>query len=262
MSIHFGTPNSITAIADAVQLYGGKEFESPTRSTIPMLTLLMHYPNLFNEIVRQLGFLGEYDLFLEYTVGPFGGRGKPSHSDVMLTAGKDALAIEGKWTEPMYPAIKNWPKKGTVKTANQNAVLTGWLNVLGERLGKTFDVTDFGETIYQMVHRAASAAFVGERPRLAYFLFKPSPDNGAAKPDDIFNKLNDLWDRLGKPAIFPFHLVEIEAKPLEAYESLRTMKKGKEATAEAVYAALQDSKPLFHFGSYRVRHVGRMGDGA
>lgn len=256
MNIHFGNPNAVKTMADAVRLYGSKEFESATRSTVPMLSLLMHAINVFSEIVKRLGFPNEYDLFLEYTVGPFGGRGKPSHTDVMLRADKDALAIEGKWTEPMYQTIKDWPKKGKEKTANQKAVLNGWLNVLGERFGKTFDVADFDETVYQMVHRAASAAFAGERPRLAYFTFKPSPDKQAATPDDIFDKLTDLWDRLGKPETFPFYLVEIETRPLEAYEPLRQSPKGEEGTAEAVCAALLDSKPLFQFSDNRVRRVG------
>ena len=91
MNIHFGTPNLIEAIADAVPLYGRKEFESATRSTIPMLSLLMHAPDHFNEIVRQLGFPSQYDLFLEYTVRPPKGRGNASHTDVFLKAGKDCL---------------------------------------------------------------------------------------------------------------------------------------------------------------------------
>lgn len=256
MNIHFGNPNPVTTMADALRLYGSREFESARRSTVPMLALLMHDLNLFNEIVKRLGIPNEYDLYLEYTVGPFGGRGKPSHTDVMLKAGRDALAVEGKWTEPMYQTIKDWPKKGKEKTANQKAVLNGWLNRLGEQLDTTFDVADFDEAIYQMVHRAASAASAGERPRLAYFTFKPSPDKQAATPNDIFNKLTDLWNRLGKPATFPFFLVEIETRPLETYEPLREMPKGEEATAEAVCAALLDSKPLFRFGPYRVRQVG------
>lgn len=255
MTIHFGTPNPIKTIADAVPLYASSEFESATRSTVPMLTLLMHAPDLFNTIVREVGFPSEYDLFLEYTVGPFGGRGKPSHTDVMLKSGQDSLAIEGKWTEPMYAAVKDWPKKGATKTPNQKAVLQGWLNILGKRLGTAFDVCGFDGSVYQMIHRAASAAFVGERPRLAYFLFKPSPDPRAAKPDDILGKLTDLWNLLGKPASFPFHVVEIETKPLEAFEPLRLLVKGEEATSEAVCAALQDTKPLFHFGDHRIRRV-------
>jgi hypothetical protein len=56
MNLHFGNPTSIKSVADAVPLYGTKEFESATRSTVPMLSLLMHAPDLFNEIVRRLGF--------------------------------------------------------------------------------------------------------------------------------------------------------------------------------------------------------------
>lgn len=257
MSIHFGTPNSIKSIRDAVLLYANSEFESATRSTIPMLTLLKHYPDQFNEIVRKLTFPGDYDLFLEYTVGPFGGLGKPSHTDVMIKSGRHSLAIEGKWTEPMYAAVKHWPKKGATRTPNQNAVLDGWLSVLAKRVGNTLDVSQFDNVIYQMIHRAASASFAGEHPRLAYFLFKPSPYPSAAKPDDIHGKLSDLWNLLGKPTSFPFYVVEIETKPLDAFEKLRLLKKGEEATTEAVCAALQDTKPLFHFGDYRIRRVGQ-----
>src|SRR5438046_1368623 len=105
MNLHFGTPAAIKSVAEAVPLYGGKEFESATRSTVPMLTLLMHATDLFDEIVRRLGFPGDYDLFLEYTVRPPKGRGKASHTDVMLKSGNHALAIEGKWTEPMYETV-------------------------------------------------------------------------------------------------------------------------------------------------------------
>src|SRR5207247_1896024 len=86
------------------------------------------------------------------------------------------------------------------KTANQQAVLNGWLNELGQRLGKTYAAADFEGAIYQMLHRAASAAFAGEQPRLAYFVFKePSPDPRAATPDDIFQRLTSLWKLLGTP---------------------------------------------------------------
>jgi hypothetical protein len=254
MTIHFGTPTSIKVIADAVPLYDSKEFESATRSTVPMLTLLMHDLETFNKIVGPLGFSGEYDLFLEYTVGPPMGRGKASHSDVMLKAGKHALAIEGKWTEPMYGNVAKWLKSGKDQ-ANRQAVLEGWLSLLQQRTTKQLLAEEFNSAIYQMVHRAASAA-TADVPSMAYFLFKPSPDNQAAKPDDIFSQLGNLWNILGRPGAFPFHVVEIEIQPLDAYEPLRGLAKGEEATAEAVCAALLDSKPLFSFKSFKTRMVG------
>ncbi len=257
MNLHFGTPNAIRSVAEALPLYGEKEFESPTRSTIPMLALLKDDPALFRKIVSQLGFPGDYDIFLEYTVGPFGGRGKASHTDVMLAAGKDSLAIEAKWTEPMYPVVKDWPKKGEIKTPNQQAVLKGWLDVLAKRSGHSLNSGDFDGVVYQMIHRAASAAFVSERPRLAYFLFKPSPDPKSATPEAILGKLDALWTLLGKPEGFPFYVVEIEIAPLEAYKAIQPLKKADEATAEAVASALQDSKPLFRFVGHTIHRVGQ-----
>lgn len=257
MNIHFGTPSPITTITQAVALYGGKEFESPTRSTIPLLSLLMHAPALFKEIVRQLDFPGEYDVFLEYTVCPPKGRGKASHTDMMLKSGSNALALEAKWTEPMYDTVGKWLNAGK-STANRVAVLEGWLGLLQPHAMKPLCTGDFNAAIYQMVHRAASAA-TADAPRMAYFLFKPSPDDRAATPDEIYDELTSLWLRIGEPAQFPFYVVEIEAQPLDAYEPLRLLPKGEEATAEAVRAALQEPEPLFDFHGYRVRPINRMG---
>lgn len=257
MNIHFGKPNKINTIREAVPLYSSNEFDSATRSTIPMLTLLGHFPDLFNKIVREIEFPTNYDMFLEYTVGPFKGRGKPSHTDVMLKSGKDSMAIEVKWTEQIYPDVKDWPKKGATKTQNQKAVLEGWLDALSKRLAKSLDLSHFDNVVYQMIHRAASAAFAGERPRMAYFIFKPSPTSRAAKSEDVFEKLSNFWSLLGKPTIFPFWLVEIEMKTLESYEPLRSLKKGDEGTSEEVCAALQDTTPLFDFSGYRFCQVGQ-----
>ncbi len=254
VNLHFGTSKTIQSIADAVPLYGRKEFESATRSTVPMLDLLIHSRSVFDRIICEIGFPPQHVLHLEYTVGPFGGRGKASHTDVMLTSGADSLAIEAKWTEPMYETIKDWPEKGVAKTANQQAVLNGWLNELGRRLGKTYAAADFAEAIYQMLHRAASAVVAGERPRLAYFLFKPSPDTRAAKADDIFKQLSRLWNLIGTPAAFPFSAVEIELEEQPVFTALPKTKG--EATAEVVCAALQGSEPLFTFKQVKIRQVG------
>lgn len=257
MKIHFGHPTAIRTIVDAVTLYGSKEFESSTRSTIPMLALLKDAPGLFNRIVSTLGFPPDYDLFLEYTVSPVPpGRGKASHTDVMLKAGSDALAIEGKWTESMYETVSKWLKKAGEDQSNRAAVLKGWLSLLQKRVKKQLQITDVNDVVYQMLHRAASAAASGRSPSVAYFLFEPSPDKRAATPNQILDQLTSIWDKLGKPVAFPFYLVTIEAIQLAAFEPLRSLPKGKESTAEAVVAALQDSQPLFSFTNFTCRKVG------
>jgi hypothetical protein len=135
-------------------------------------------------------------------------------------------------------------------------VLEGWLSLLQQRATKPLHAGDFDAVIYQMLHRAASAAATGEEPSMAYFLFKPSPDQRAASPNEIFGKLGDLWDRLGKPEKFPFYLVEIKTEAMNAYEPLRLLPKAEESTSEAVSAALQDSQPLFSFEIADCRKVG------
>jgi hypothetical protein len=115
-------------------------------------------------------------------------------------------------------------------------------------------VADAGRTQYR--GPLTTHASPCNSPSVAYFLFKPSPDQRAANPDQIFGKLGDLWDRLGKPETFPFYLVEIEIKPAVAYEALRHLPKGKESTSEAVTAALQDSTPLFSLENFKCRKVG------
>ena len=256
MRIHFGTPEHVSSIRDAIRHYDASEFESPTRSTIPMLSLLHHSPDVFNGIVRKLGIQSDYDAYLEYKAGPFRGNGKPSHTDVMLRSGPDSLAIEAKWTEPMYALVKDWPKRGQAKTENQSAVLQGWIDTLASRLGRNLYADQFGDVVDQMLHRAASAAHTGDHPRLAYFLFKPGGDARTATADEIRAALQRLWDLLEKPSQFPFYAVEIEATPLPCYEDLRLLPKGEEATAEAVIAALQDTAPLFRFSNTSITQVG------
>jgi hypothetical protein len=248
VNIHFGTPRLIQSTADAVPLYGRKEFESTTRSTVPMLDLLIHSRAVFDKVIDTFGFPTQYHLHLEYTIGPFDGRGKASHTDVMLTSEVGSLAIEAKWTEPMYPAVKDWPEKGVTRTPNQEAVLNGWLTKLGQTASAPFN-----DVIYQMLHRAASAAVASRSPRLAYLVFKPSPDPRSARPDELFQQLTNLWNLLGTKA-FPFHLVEIELEQLRAFKELPKTKGP--ATDEAVRAALQGPAPLFTFRQVRIRKAG------
>jgi hypothetical protein len=254
--INFGTPHSYGSIAETIPLYGLGEFESPTRSTIPMLSLLIHAPDTFNEIVQLLAMPSAYDLYLEFQVPPPQGQGMASHTDVMLRSGAESLAIEAKWTEPMYPPVGPWLIAGN-NPQNRVNVLDGWLDLLQQRVTKQLVANEFNDVIYQMLHRAASAASAGNSPRLAYFLFEPSPNGGAATPDAVYEKLSLFWDILGQPMTFPFYLVKIGIKPREAYEQLRLLPIGAEGTAEAMILALQDPlAPLFNFEIIQCQRVG------
>jgi len=244
MTLHFGSPNRIESVADAVPRYGDGEFKSKTRSTVPMLDLLIHSRDVFDAIIREIGFPATHDLSLEYTAGPFGGRGKASHTDVMLTAGEHALAVEAKWTEPMYETVQKWLGAGS---ENKRKVRDGWIVQLGQTYSAPFD-----SVIYQMLHRAASAAHAGTKAQLAYFLFESS-DPRSATAHAITAELVRLWNLLGVKK-FPFDVVEIGLQPLPAFEALPNAKG--DDTDDAVRAALQGSAPLFTFGPVTIRRVG------
>jgi hypothetical protein len=254
MTIYFGRPEVVRNVSDAILRYGDKEFESPTRSTVPLLSLLIHAPSVFNDIVTALRMPEKHDLFLEYTVSPRGGRGKASHTDVMIKSGSAALAIEAKWTEPMYDTVRKW--LGGETDSNRNRALNGWLEMLADRVGENLSAAQFSDSIYQMVHRAASAADSGEQPRLAYFLFKCSGVNNAATTDQIVAQLRSLWFKLGKPANFPFSVVELDIVPTQAFDEIMGLPKNLSSTAEAVVAALLGETPLFQFGTPRILLIG------
>ncbi|WP_165248032.1 DUF6946 family protein [Paludisphaera soli] len=248
MRFHFGNPNVIRTVVDAVPFYGGGEFESPTRSTIPLLSLLIHAPDQFERIVSSLGMPADSDLYLEYTVPPQRGRGNASHTDVMLRSGSKSLAIEAKWTEPLSDTVAKWLDKGEFRP-NREAVLQGWLDLLQCRLGGPFDAQDFHGVNYQMLHRAASAAAAGSESRLAYLLFTPSSSKQTARPDVLYRELGSFWGKLGDPESFPFALVEVQIQATPAYTSILDERhNGKPAVSQAAVAALRSTDtPLFNF---------------
>ena len=255
MTVHFSHFGGYESVVEAIPLYGKREFASPTRSTIPLMSLLIHDPATFREIVRRLGMPECHELCLEHQVRSPRGKGKASHTDVMLRWEADALAIEAKWTEPMGKTVAEWRGKKEGDT-NRAKVLEGWLDLLRHRLQTPLDAADFEFVLYQMLHRAASAAHVGKSPRLAYLRFHPSPDPSTPHPDQVFEQLGILWHKLGQPATFPFSLVEVALRPTPAYEALRPLPKGEPATAQAITAALRDtSTSLFDFEILQIRQV-------
>lgn len=249
-----GRPNAMQTISESIEHYPVNEFNSPRRSTIPMLSLMLHNSKMFNEIVTELEMPTNLDLFLEHQVKSPADSHTYSDTDVMLKSSSDVLAIEAKWTEPMCDDVKNWLP--TEDGIDGPAVLKGWLDLLLKVIPKRgLRAEDFDDVIYQMIHRAASAAATGFRPRLAYFLFKSSPDLRPCSTDEIKTELTCLWTKLGKTNKFPFFVVEIEMADLPAYATLRDLPSCEE-TAELVRSALQSDQPLFEFQSHRIIKIG------
>ncbi len=260
MKVQFGNPNATTSLEEAISRYPKDEFASATRSTIPLLSLLLRQPDYFIDLLRPLGLPPNYEMFLEYTVKSPQGRGRASHTDLMLIAERFGLALEAKWTEPMYELTQKWINGGKDET-NRQLVLDGWLSLLKRPAGRELDRRDFLDVVYQMIHRAASVASVSDLPRLAYFVFKPSPDQRSASTLEVKSQLGKLWRKLGCPSQFPFYVVEIEIEPTSAFEPLRHLPKGESSTSDAVISALLDSTPLFYFRNANTHVISGDSDG-
>lgn len=255
MNIHFDM-DLIQSVDAVIEKYNSGEFASPSRSTVPLLSWLKHEQDVFGELLQDLGMPQSCTLHLEYKVAPPKGKGKPSHTDIMIKSGDFALAIEAKWTEPRYETVGEWKVKG-LDRQNRNDVLTGWLDLLQRHSQRTLHVEDFNDVVYQMLHRAASACATGNcKPKMAYLLFKPSPDTRTADTNTIRTDLDHLWRLLNCPPSFPFYLIEVNMTVTTAFKVIASLQKANEDTTRQVCATLRGSERLFNFEKYCVKRVG------
>ncbi|MFZ0951418.1 MAG: hypothetical protein WAN17_04075 [Candidatus Sulfotelmatobacter sp.] len=180
------------------------------------------------------------------------GRGKASHTDVMLIQGDRAVAFEAKWTEPQYDQVSKWLVGGD-DPENRRLVMSGWLSLLQPHSTQTLRLENFGSAIYQTVHRAASACYAGHKPMLAYIQFCPLA-NGCHPDVILMSDLSRLHCLLGAPEEFPFWLVEVVAKPTEKFETIRGLTRGSPETAKQVHRALCNG-PLFEFAKLHLHRI-------
>lgn len=257
MSFRYGSPLKTYSLGEAIRFYPDSAFEKLTCSTIPMLSMMAHKRRLFHSILKETSFSPkDYTAYLEYTVVPKHGRGKASCTDVMLVNGDKSLAIESKWRENMYDTVAKWKEK---KGDNADKVLESWLRLLQKHADKPLKNTTKNHIIYQMLHRAASAAEAGREPAVAYFCFKMKSVSQGAGTNEVVQRLTDLWSLLGTPNTFSFYVAEIEIKGTEVYEKLRGAinSTGKKALPDLLIAALQAKAPLFDFSPNKVIRIGQ-----
>ena len=237
-----------TSVADfdaLLDCYEAKEFASATRSTLPLLAFVKHGWSMFKPVLRDFGFNGG-GLHFEFRVDPVLGRGKASHTDLMVQNSCAAVAIEAKWTEPEYASVAEW--LGSVATPNKQLVLQGWTEMVQSFASRQLSAEDFTGIAYQMLHRAASACAVARRvgsstARLVYLVFTPTP----SKEDQLPRyraKLAQMCRLLGASPAFAFNLVcvEMQAVPLE------------QNGADAVRTALR-SGTMFEFRKVTVETI-------
>ena len=197
--------------------YPPSEFDSPTRSTIPLLAFWRSPERPIEELAGALALPvpRRVRLDFEHLVSPPRGRGRASHTDLMALSAEHAIAIEAKWTEPRYPIVRDW----LGKSANRREVLGGWCDLLRRRAGGPVHEKELDELPYQMVHRAASACHPEDVSRacMVYMVFEPT----AEKRTEYLEDLGRLRDILGTGSSLSIACVECSIEQSRALVELR-----------------------------------------
>jgi len=179
---------SLSSSQYLIRQYPPGEFDSPFRSTIPMLCFWRDPEAAFTEIARTIRIDPPQHMTLsfEYCVAAQKGNGRASQTDLMLISDQHSVAIEAKYTEPPYEKVKAW----IGDSDNRRLVLEGWLDLINakaiEGIVGVDEILDFP---YQMIHRLASACFL-DRPKniLVYQCFDLNQD----KTDYYLTNLEQL----------------------------------------------------------------------
>jgi hypothetical protein len=233
-------------------LYPIGEFRSRSRSTVPLLSLVMHHQAVLRGILGACGLEGDIDLAFEFQVRSPRGDGNPSHTDLMVRTATACMAVEAKWTEPPYPTVGRW--LGKAPTSNRLNVLGGWLDLIGRRTGSVPSIDAVEAITYQTIHRAASVCHVDGMPRLAYLQFLSADQRGAAILEHRRADLSALCEALGHPPGFPVFVIELAIEPTPAFAALAILKHDSTEMEDAVKQALP-ATPLFTFGTWRLHQL-------
>lgn len=242
-------------------------FASPFRSTVPLVSLFKDDWPIVAAILGACGLPSEATVHFEYKVKSAKGEGRSSQTDAMVLADDTAIAVEAKWTEPLYETVAarlaRLPKHSeTYDKARMNAHVTGqrefvdgWLELMRPYATKPLDLDNFGDTVYQTIHRAASACALSRSPKLVYLHFVPSPAKDAASTAMYRDELSRLHVLLGSPKAFAFYVAEVPLVYTALFQSLERLTKGKPETDHLVRSALLSGR-LFDFGAPQVQRVG------
>ncbi len=159
--------NGPSSLEDLINLYNGREFKSPYRSTVALLTLFKVDPTM-KVIPNELIDRSDTECVFEYEVEVGRGRGYPSCTDLMIVSPDTCIAIEAKRTEPHYETVAQW--RGD--SWNKREVLQGWLDMINSISPITLSQHTVSQMPYQMIHRAASACLQRRKAtRLVYMGF-------------------------------------------------------------------------------------------
>ena len=200
-----------------IERYPKSEFDSPYRSTIPLLCFWSNIQDQLNGFIRLLGFkpVTQVVACFEFKVEVPKGTGKPSQTDLMITFDNHAVAIEAKYTEPPYETVGS----SMGNSSNRTQVLEGWLDLICSAVDRNeINIQDVVDLPYQLIHRCASVCYPKADSRALVYQCFDLDEKKALYYQSQLKSLNAL---LNKPDELEFFLVNIPLIKSQAYAELQ-----------------------------------------
>lgn len=227
--------HEVSSFEKLVGLYPPKEFDSPFRSTVPLLSLWRDPGQCLVGFCQaiQISPPPHCVASFEYQVPPPKGLGKSSHTDLMLIWDSTVIAIEAKYTEPPYKTVRQWMRGGS---PNKNLVLEGWLELISRAAKFELRPEDVLDLSYQLIHRSASACENEAVTRIVVYLIF---DDGHGTLNYYLDQLKSIKSLLGQTDGLKFALVRAPFRPKPAYiDLLKKWKQGSRKLRTAVVDGL------------------------
>jgi hypothetical protein len=255
---YFYDVHEVPNFARLCERFTGKALQSPYRSTVPLLSLVRHHPDQWQDFLALLGASPPRSIHFEYQVASAKPGANPSQTDVMVFSDHGVWALEVKWTEPRYATVAARLRKPESDGGDPRITLGGWLRYLQPYATGELTVESVSAVVYQVLHRASSACAAGTagtlRPELVYLHFFPSPLASSATTQTYVYDLRALHNALGNPAGLSFSVVDWPLEALPAFQAIEHLDKRAQSSSAAVRAALC-REPLFRFGQPEIIRI-------
>jgi len=200
-----------------IERYPESEFNSPYRSTVPLLSFWSNMQDQLDGFTRLLGLrpMSQVVACFEFEVDVQQGKGRPSQTDLMIMSDNHAIGIEAKYTEPPYQTVHTWMGN----SSNRMQVLEGWLELICSAVGhERIKIEDVVDLSYQLVHRCASVCY----PKVDYrTLVYQCFDLDEKKALYYRSQLKSLNALLSKPHELEFFVVNVPLVKSQVYAELQ-----------------------------------------
>jgi hypothetical protein len=228
--------NLVSGFSELIEHYKPNEFNSPLRSTVPLLTYWKYPQDSLAEMSEIFAFNLDNvtSLDFEHEVPVQRGKGRASCTDLMVTSGNVSVCIEAKFTEPRYEDVGHWLNKS--EGTNRHQVLLGWLELLNTCTSRKLNVIDVLNLPYQLIHRAASAC-QGRKSFLVYQLFYIA----SGKVETSFDDLKSLVTLLGSDTSLSVVVAKCSINPTSQWDELnKRWRAGERDLSKEVINGLKD----------------------